>query len=50
MTTIGPRASIPTSSQLEDLRVERSRPSLLVGLVGSVVVMNVLSTVLSLMV
>jgi hypothetical protein len=50
MAFIATRRAISTSSELEDHSIEQSRPSIVLGLVGGVVVANVLSTVLSLMV
>jgi hypothetical protein len=50
MSTISSRRAIAITSQLQSNNLEWSRLSLCLGLVGSVVVMNVLSTVLSLMI
>jgi hypothetical protein len=43
MSTISSRRAIAITSQLQSDNLERSRPSLCLGLVGGVVVMNVLS-------
>jgi hypothetical protein len=50
MATIGSPRVVSTSSQFEDHGLERPHPPIALALVGAVVLMNVLSTALSLMV